>query len=126
MRSTILLALALATPAPAFTVPCRIVYVVDGDTVDVEYTTKIRVRLRDCWAPEMKGPQRPDGLLSKAAMQAYVDHAEGQGVLSVPLPAELTFGRVVGDVWLRGDDETVSERMCVGGFATKTKQGKQD
>lgn len=121
MRIALLLAVALATPVPTLTVPCRIVRVIDGDTVEVEVTTSAIVRLQNCWAPETRGPQRPDGLLSKSALEAYCEHAGGQGTLAVPLPAELTFGRVVGDVWLQGDDIAVSARMVQGGFATARK-----
>ena len=41
-------------PDPGWTTRGVISRVIDGDTVEVEITRKIVVRLRDCWAPEKR------------------------------------------------------------------------
>jgi len=41
-------------PKPELSVPCKITEVYDGDTVTVEVTLTARVRLLDCWAPELE------------------------------------------------------------------------
>ena len=41
-------------PQEGFTTKAKVTRVIDGDTVDVEITRKVRLRLKDCWAPEKK------------------------------------------------------------------------
>ena len=41
-------------PPKGITTDVKLIKVVDGDTVDVEITRKVRVRLLDCYAPETR------------------------------------------------------------------------
>ena len=41
-------------PPEGFTTKATVVRVIDGDTVDVSITRRLRVRLQDCWAPETR------------------------------------------------------------------------
>ena len=41
-------------PPIGFTTKVNVVKVIDGDTLDVEITRRIRVRLKDCWCPETR------------------------------------------------------------------------
>ena len=41
-------------PPKGITTDVKLVKVIDGDTVDVEITRKVRVRLLDCYAPETR------------------------------------------------------------------------
>ena len=54
----------LADPAAQLVVPCTITEWYDGDTPTVEITLRIRVRLEDCWAPEVTGRNKAQGLAS--------------------------------------------------------------
>lgn len=99
----------------------------DGDTCVVTLKLQCRVRLLDCWAPEVKGSQKELGLLSKAQVQKLVP--EGSTVrLFLPttgrLQDSLTFGRALGTIWHQDDAgnwKNVSEEMVATGFATREK-----
>ena len=41
-------------PPLGLTAQCKVLDVYDGDTVTVEVRTIARVRLLDCWAPEVR------------------------------------------------------------------------
>ena len=123
-------------PNPEITVAGKVIKVVDGDTVDVEVKTIIRVRLIDCWAPESKIDNRVAkekqkdvkdlGLKSK---QNLTDLSLNKNVLvSVPisekndLTKSLTLGRILGRVWIDGDEKSLSEHQIESGNATLLKQ----
>ena len=125
MYVTTLLVLLLFSPekdvAPVLRVPCRVVEVVDGDTLTVEVTLQARVRLLDCWAPEMN---TREGKVSRVRM---VELAQGkQGMLEVPLSPRLrlddmlTFGRLLGKVHVAGQD--VGQQLVNENLATREKK----
>ena len=96
--------------------------VIDGDTVELEIRLPVRVRLLDCWAPELRdaeGPESLAALLEKLPLGSkcvlHVPTKKARTVADV-----LTFGRVLGHVYRRGDN--VGAAMVAEGFATKTKQ----
>lgn len=112
-----------ASPKLGVCVPIEVVAVHDGDTLTAEIRMKVSVRMLDCWAPEVTGEEKPRGLISRDRLRAL---AQGcQGVLMVPttenLGTSLTFGRVLGYVWLEGDDKSLSQRMVEQGLATIEK-----
>ena len=119
ITALLLLFLPIQAPeAPCLTVPCRVVEVYDGDTVTVEVTIRARVRLTDCWAPEL---HEPGGIASKEYLQRL---AEGKrGLLAVPLHERLdksfSFGRLLGKVQVGGGD--CSAAQVAAGHATATK-----
>ena len=137
-------ALAIAIPTPAdnappdgLTLPGRIVEVHDGDTVTVEVTTRMRVRLIDCWAPEVMTDRRvppAEQAAAKAAGAASRDYLRQMVSrsptcrLHIPRTGDdigdmTSMGRVLGKIWLDDDaTRSVSERMVSSGHATKTKQ----
>jgi endonuclease YncB( thermonuclease family) len=100
--------------------------VVDGDTVDVALTIPVRVRLLDCWAPEITGSEK---LAGEASRQLLEKMAPMGSVVRVHVPTGdvdalggvLTFGRVLGQVYREGDDESLSELMVAAGMATESK-----
>jgi endonuclease YncB( thermonuclease family) len=118
-------------PPIAWTMPCRVVGIHDGDTVTVEVTRRFEVRLLDCWCPEVhKKDQREAGLAAKAHMESLLaDNPEC--AVSIPLverrdgyydPGDATtMGRVLGHIWRMGDRVSLSERMVAAGHATATK-----
>jgi len=104
--------------------PARIVSVHDGDTVTAEITVRLNVRLIDCWAPEVTGKEKPEGLKSKARL---TELASGKnGTLTIPIGDDLgdsfTFGRVLARLNVDGKD--ISEIMVEEKFATKVKAKK--
>jgi endonuclease YncB( thermonuclease family) len=102
----------------------------DGDTATVTLQLQCKVRMLDCWAPEVRGSERSLGLKSKEHIQKLVP--EGSTVrLFIPttgrLQDSLTFGRALGSMWIENADGTftnVSDQMVKDGFATKDKVRK--
>lgn len=129
---------APATPAPepAWVTTAKVVNVVDGDTIDVEITKVIRVRMLDCWAPESRidariaeSQRETEKARGLAAKQALQELAGGQDVL-VQIPTDtggevahmMTLNRVLGRVWIASDlAESLSEKQVKAGHATATK-----
>ena len=108
------------SPQPGWTTRCRIERVVDGDTLDVTVIRKIRVRLLECWAPEKTQPA------GRESLEAIKQHEGEEAILFIPTESDtldeiMTFGRVLGHVWLTGDDRSLSERQVEQGHATKEK-----
>lgn len=140
----IVTALAIGIPAPidtappdGLTLPGKIVEVHDGDTVTVEVVTRMRVRLIDCWAPEVMTDRRvapaeqaaakAAGAASREYLQQMVSRSPACK-LHIPRVGDdlgdvTSMGRVLGKVWLADDaTHSVSERMVNAGHATRTKQ----
>jgi endonuclease YncB( thermonuclease family) len=120
-------------PAPGWTTQARCLRVIDGDTIEVEVRRVIRVRMLDCWAPESRIDRRvPEAAQTdeKAAGIASRENlrqlCEGKDVI-VQIPSgedvgkAITMGRWLGNVWVEGDGESLSEKQVAGGFAETTK-----
>jgi endonuclease YncB( thermonuclease family) len=118
-----------AMPQPPATCPphgwstqAHVTRVLDGDTIEVEITRRVRVRLLDCWAPETRDPGGP---ASTANLKRLL--GEGEVTLLVPTDSEdisdiWTFGRALGYVWSTADaDKSVSQLQVEQGHATKEK-----
>lgn len=115
-------ALPAAPPALGICVPATIIKVHDGDTAtDVVIEIHCQVRYLDCWARELSEPGGKE-----AADSAKI--AEGKhGRLYIPaesasLAGLFTFGRLLGEFWPDGADESESQRQVRLGFAGKTKK----
>jgi len=113
-------------PPIGFTTKAKVTRVIDGDTIDVEITRKIRVRLKDCWAPEKRSRdivEKQKGIAAFSHLATVLNDKEV--VLFVPADENgeikdiFTFGRVIGHVFL--NDEDVAEHMIQTGYATKEK-----
>jgi endonuclease YncB( thermonuclease family) len=124
-------------PPKGITTDVKVVRVIDGDTVDVEITRTIRVRLLDCWAPETrtKDPEeKAKGYESKKYLHNLLKQvfyndlaARKQKKVTLFIPADeqgelkdnFSFSRVLGRLFVSGED--VSELMIEAGKATRTK-----
>jgi endonuclease YncB( thermonuclease family) len=114
-------------PPLGLTARCKVIEVYDGDTVTVEVRTIARVRLLDCWAPEVRTRDDAEKLRGFAARDHLAKAIEGRhAVLHIPSSSEierldglLTFGRVLGSLYIDGQD--VAEMMVAAGHATATK-----
>lgn len=96
----------------------RLVRVVDGDTlrvdIDLDADVTLRnqaVRILGIDAPELHGPERPEGLKSKAALEKFLRRGglgPPAGGQSPPLQIELhgkdKYGRWLGDVFAGGEN----------------------
>ena len=116
-------------PQPGWITRAKVVSVYDGDTLTVEVTRRMRVRLLDCWCPEVRTRDKEEkkrGLAAKAHLAELLPEGS-EVVLQIPSGTDLgksfTFGRVLGNVWANADAaSSVSEQMVESGHATATKQ----
>lgn len=114
-------------PPIGWTTPCTIVDVYDGDTVVVDVTRRIRVRLYDCWAPEIRGgtdETKAKGQDARAHLEDFIAGAQSV-VLHIPIEDNdakdwMSMGRVLGRLFC--DERDVSVEMVESGHATATKQ----
>ena len=119
-------------PPRGVTVDADVVRVLDGDTLIVRSSITYRVRLLDCWAPELHRGDDDARLAGKASREFLINAIGGRTLrVHVPIAGELsrafTFGRVLGRAWIVDEDGTtpetdLSETMVAGGHATKAKQ----
>ena len=108
--------------------PARVVSVHDGDTVTVELRVQTNIRLIDCWAPEITGNQKPQGLKSKEFLQTLLVNGDN---ITVEVPFKenfsksLTLSRILARIYkdVDGDglNDDVSKLMVNGGFAKEKK-----
>jgi micrococcal nuclease len=87
----------------------RVTRIVDGDTIDVEVdlgfrvSTKVRVRLSGVDTPEVRGPERPEGLKSSDFVRRWVGESTEWSTEDFPLRMRSTktgkFGRWLADIW---------------------------
>jgi len=118
----------MSAPVPGLTVSGRIVRVIDGDTVEFEITRRIHVRLLDCWAPESRTRdlrEKKRGLFAKAHMQKLVECCS-EATLFIPacsrgdLSGLFTMGRVLGQLWRKGDEQSLAQLQVLAGAASQT------
>lgn len=120
------IASATAAPQPPETGRCmegQITAVGDGDTLTVTVKQVFRVRLKDCWAPEIHGPQKAEGIKSFQNLQAIALGRKCR--VFIPEDAEdlgksTSLSRYVGEVWV--NDLNLSSEQVAKKFACKTKE----
>ncbi len=111
-------------PVAQLVIPCTITEWYDGDTPTVEVTLRIRVRLKDCWAPEVTGRNKAQGLASRDhALQTFPTGSKAMLTVELEgvdrLDGILSFGRVVGKLTVAKVDVATSQVRA--GHATATK-----
>lgn len=106
----------------------RFIRAIDGDTVEVEVYYTIRVRLLDCWAPEIGKAKTPEekarGYASKRNLESYAKPG-ATGVVFVPAGVDhsktMTFDRYLGYIWLDDYHGSLSEIQVRDGHAKVSK-----
>jgi endonuclease YncB( thermonuclease family) len=113
-------------PQGTISVPCEVIEVYDGDTMTVRVSVDLRVRLLDCWAPELKIKNTAEKVRGVAAMEHLRKLAPNgsKAQLTIPLNGDrlddiLTLGRVLGRVSVDGKD--LSEQQVKAGHARTSK-----
>lgn len=106
--------------------PCRVIRVVDGDTVVVALRHSRRrwkIRLLDCWAPERN---TPEGRAAKEAAEEIIANASHLAIFMPPprdplnLLEVLSLDRLLAHVFV-STDTTLAEALVRQGHATKEK-----
>ena len=112
-------------PQEGWTTKGKVVRVVDGDTVDVSITYIIRIRLLDCWAPEVRTRdivEKRNGLRSAKYLTEMIGDEEA--LIFIPMGEYIgksfSFDRLLGRMWL--DEVDISEHLVEHGYATKEKE----
>jgi endonuclease YncB( thermonuclease family) len=111
-----------AKPVPGWATNCELEEIIDGDTIDVRVSRVIRVRLKDCWAPEKRNAGGPESTENLRQLLA-----DGQLTMLIPSDGDevkdiLTFGRALGWIWSTADADTpVNELQVIQGHATREK-----
>lgn len=106
---------------PQYVYKAHVDRVIDGDTFDVtvdlgfQITTYQRLRLVDIDTPEIKGPERAEGLKVKEYVKELL---EGKDVTIQSFKLG-DFGRYTAEVFLEGD-EKLSEHLLAKGMAVKS------
>ena len=129
----------MTAPAPAWSTLAYSLGEVDGDTIDVAIVRRVRVRVRECWAPESRtrdAAEKERGLAAKRGMAELVpanakllEALQVKPELIVTIPTDesqcladvFSFGRVLGDVHL-ADGRSVAGTMVRRGLATREKE----
>ena len=113
-------------PPAGWTTPCTVVDVYDGDTVVVDVSRRLRIRLLDCWAAEVRGGTANSKARGQAARKQLEEFLGGAQSVVLHIPIEdndakdwMTMSRVLGRLFADGQD--VSVEMVESGFATATK-----
>lgn len=111
-------------PQPGWVTTAKVIEVYDGDTVTVEIRKQLRVRLLDCWAPEIRTKDQAEkaaGIKSRDYLRGLIDQKEV--ILSVPARRRIgdsfSFDRALGRIFIDGKD--VSTLQVEAGMATKEK-----
>ena len=110
------------TKAPALCVPAVINEVHDGDTLTVSVDFSMKIRLIDCWAPELKDGVK--GQVSKANLIRLTSKNQ-RCMVEIPLHDDIgkstSLGRILGRVTVIGQDSDLSTQQVEGGFATRDR-----
>lgn len=114
-----------SAPQPGWVTRAKVVEVYDGDTVTVEIRKRIRVRLLNCWAPEIRTrdeAEKAKGIAARDHLKDLIDQKEV--ILSIPARRRIgdsfSFDRALGRIYLDGKD--VSQLMVESGHATRDKE----
>ena len=119
---------AMAGPAFGHVMRAQVVKVIDGDTVQLLLQLPATVRIKDLWAPELRGIDAIAGHKAKDALEkllpqdCHVKVRIGTEDAS-SLGDVFSFGRVVGEIYRIDDEDPVSELMIQMGHGTRYKHG---
>lgn len=108
---------------PAYRYRARCESVTDGDTLRVTVDLGFHcyhvecLRLEGIDTAEVRGPERPDGIVAKAFAKLWVDTAgTGEWPLIVETRKGETFGRYVADVYRADNGESLADALRAAGF----------
>jgi micrococcal nuclease len=104
----------------------EITKIYDGDTITAVIdlgmwiTVTESIRLMGINAPEVRGEERPDGLKSKAWLIETLEGAINDGksiYVKTVLDKKGKYGRLLGYLYIEGQDISVNEQLVKAGFA---------
>ena len=98
--------------------------VYDGDTITVDFDLgfgivlkKQKIRLLGINTPEVRGPERADGILSRNALRQRI--LDKQVIIRTSKDKKGKYGRWLGEVYV--EDENINQWLITEGYAIKYK-----
>tara|TARA_B100000945_G_C20019498_1_gene429342 strand:+ start:204 stop:596 length:393 start_codon:yes stop_codon:yes gene_type:complete len=112
---------------------CKLVRVVDGDTcdamIDLGFDTWVKKRIRfmgvDTWESRTRNKEeKVKGLAAKAFTKDLLTNSD-EGKFSIISHGTGKYGRVLGELFVKGHDKSVNELLKEHGHASEYYGGKK-
>ena len=112
---------------------CKLERVVDGDTcdalIDLGFNTWAKRRIRfmgvDCWESRTRDlEEKAKGLAAKAFTKDLLENSDG-GKFSIISHGVGKYGRVLGELFVKGHEKSVNELLKENGHAYEYDGGKK-
>ena len=112
---------------------CKLVRVVDGDTcdamIDLGFDTWVKKRIRfmgvDTWESRTRNKEeKVKGLAAKAFTKDLLENSD-EGKFSIISHGVGKYGRVLGELFVKGYDKSVNELLKEHGHASEYYGGKK-
>ena len=112
---------------------CKLVRVVDGDTadamIDLGFKTWVKKRIRfkgvDTWESRTRDlEEKAKGLLAKAYVKDLLENSD-DGKFSIISYGTGKYGRVLGELFVKGHDKSVNQLLLENGHAYEYEGGKK-
>jgi len=112
---------------------CELIRVVDGDTIDcwIDLGFKIRIKSRvrymrlDTWESRTRNlEEKKKGLAAKEYVKDLLENSDG-GKFSIISHGKGKYGRVLGELFVKGHEKSVNELLKENGHAYEYDGGKK-
>ena len=112
---------------------CKLVRVVDGDTadamIDLGFKTWVKARIRfmgvDAWESRTRNlEEKKKGLAAKAYVKDLLENSD-DGKFSIISHGVGKYGRVLGELFVKGYEQSVNELLKENGHASEYYGGKK-
>ena len=112
---------------------CKLVRVVDGDTadamIDLGFNTWVKKRIRfmgvDAWESRTRNKEeKVKGLAAKAYVKDLLENSD-EGKFSIISHGTGKYGRVLGELFVKGHDKSVNQLLLENGHAYEYEGGKK-
>tara|TARA_R110002073_G_C9363321_1_gene571629 strand:- start:181 stop:567 length:387 start_codon:yes stop_codon:yes gene_type:complete len=112
---------------------CKLVRVVDGDTadamIDLGFNTWVKARIRfmgvDAWESRTRNKEeKVKGLAAKAYVKDLLENSD-DGKFSIISHGVGKYGRVLGELFVKGHETSVNELLKENGHAYEYDGGKK-
>ena len=111
----------------------KLVRVVDGDTadamIDLGFDTWVKKRIRfmgvDCWESRTRDlEEKKKGLAAKEFVKKLLEYSD-EGKFSIISHGTGKYGRVLGEIFVKGNEQSVNELLKENGHAYEYDGGKK-
>ena len=112
---------------------CKLVRVVDGDTadamIDLGFKTWVKKRIRfkgvDTWESRTRDlEEKKKGLAAKAYVKDLLENSD-EGKFALRSYGTGKYGRVLGELFVKGNDTSVNQLLIENGHAYEYEGGKK-